>query len=275
MLAFADIIITSIAIVWLSIACFTDIKKREVPDWISFSLIAIAMSTKLLASIFTSHYSYFFHSLVGLSIFILLGFAFYYAQIFGGGDAKILMALGACFSPAPFFVKNDFPFLLNFFTNMLLIGSAYGIIYSFFLALQNKKNFCFYYKKIKEKKIFYFVISGVSFFLSFFLGTYFLLVSILFILLPYLLSFLRAAEKLMIKQKSWKDLSEGDWLVKEIRIGKKKIKPNVHGITKEDIELIRKAKKKVLIKEGLPFIPAIFLSLILTIIFGNLFFLFF
>ncbi|MFH1521423.1 MAG: hypothetical protein ABIF18_00530, partial [archaeon] len=49
------------------------------------------------------------------------------------------------------------------------------------------------------------------------------------------------------------------WLVDEIRVGKKVIRADWDGLSLEDIELL-KNKKKVKIKEGLPFVPAFLIA---------------
>ena len=53
-----------------------------------------------------------------------------------------------------------------------------------------------------------------------------------------------------------KNLTEGDWLERDVKIGRSVIKRSVHGLSLEDIKRLRKAKKRVLIKEGIPFTPA-------------------
>lgn len=273
----ADIVISTIAIIWLIAASITDIKKREVPDWLSFSLITLGLATRLIASLLFSNFSYFFYSLIGLGIFIAIGFSFYYAKVFGGGDAKLLIALGACFGSRPFFAKTPTsfypePFLLTFMVNLLFLGAIYGIFFSAILALKKKKEFCLAYKKIdKNYKIFYFVFAFLIFVFAIITKLYNLIsLSVILAFLPYIFSLVKASEKLMIKQKSWHELAEGDWLVKEIKIKNKIIKPTVHGLTKKDIQEIKKANKKVLVQDGIPFVPVFLVALLVSMFLGNL-----
>ena len=85
----------------------------------------------------------------------------------------------------------------------------------------------------------------------------------------------------MLKYVSPEKLTEGDWIAKDIKIGGKYIAgPKDLGIEKKQIkklmELYKKRKvKKVLIKEGIPFVPSFLIAFILTIIFGNLMFIIF
>lgn len=272
--SFVDWILLIIIIIWTTFACVVDIKKREVPNWISYSLLSIVMISKILLSIYSSNFTLLLLSLIGFFVFLLLGLAFYYGGVFGGGDVKLLMALGPFTCPGPSFAVNKFhvPFLLSFLFNLFLIGSLYGIIFSLGLALKNKRKFLVFYKKEKKTKIFYFLVALLIFIVALISKFYsFIFFALFLILLPYLFSFIKAAEKLMIKEKSWKELSEGDWLVEKVKIKNKIIKPSVHGLKKEEIELIKKAKKKVLIKDGIPFVPVILVALLLSVFFGSFF----
>ena len=71
-------------------------------------------------------------------------------------------------------------------------------------------------------------------------------------------------------------LTEGDWLVNDIIKNNKIIcKARNIGLTRQDILNLKKNKiKKVLIKEGIPFVPGFLFGFILTIVFGDLLFLF-
>jgi hypothetical protein len=71
----------------------------------------------------------------------------------------------------------------------------------------------------------------------------------------------------MIKLVSPNKLTEGDWLEKDVKIGNKYIKKSVHGLSKRDIEFLKKKKKKVWIKEGIPFSPAFLISFLLMVFF--------
>lgn len=75
----------------------------------------------------------------------------------------------------------------------------------------------------------------------------------------------------MYRQIDSSSLREGDWLVKDIKIGKKVIRANFDGLNLEDIELIKKHKKNILIKGGLPFVPAFVLAFIAYVIWKDFF----
>ena len=45
--------------------------------------------------VFTDSFNFFYQGLIGLGIFFVLGNAFYYGRFFAGGDAKLMISLGA------------------------------------------------------------------------------------------------------------------------------------------------------------------------------------
>jgi len=276
----ADYILVFIAVLWIVVACLTDIKRREVANWLSFSLIAVALAVRALAAVFTQKPSFFLYGIAGLAAFFVLGNVLYYTRIFAGGDAKLLIALGAVFATTPSFINSAsirMPFLLLFFLNILLFGSAYGIFYSIALAIKNKKSFIKEFKRldIETKKLRFFFLALLSLLLVMLLVAklYDILFLVAIVLIfPYLYIFVKAVENsCMIKLLAPKQLTEGDWLAKPVRIGKKIIKPKTEGLTIQDIAIIKKAKKKVLIKEGMPFVPVFLIAVLASLFFGDIF----
>ena len=67
----------------------------------------------------------------------------------------------------------------------------------------------------------------------------------------------------MIKLTNPKDLSEGDWLEEDVKLQKGIIKKSVHGLSVEEIDKLRKTRRKILIKQGIPFTPVSFITLII------------
>ena len=76
----------------------------------------------------------------------------------------------------------------------------------------------------------------------------------------------------MVKNVSVNKLVEGDWIVGDIKIkGKYICGPKDLGISMTQISLLRKNHvKEVLVKEGIPFVPAFLIALIVSLIFGNI-----
>ena len=92
----------------------------------------------------------------------------------------------------------------------------------------------------------------------------------------YLWVFVKAIEKSsMYKLVEPTKLTEGDWIVKDIFIGGKYLTgPKDLGIGKNQIKVLiqlykQKKIKKILVKEGIPFVPSFFIAFIVTLVFGN------
>ena len=62
-----DVLIVLIGFVGLLIGSVTDLKKREVADWLSYGLIFSGLGLNAIKSIITADYFFFALSLVGLN----------------------------------------------------------------------------------------------------------------------------------------------------------------------------------------------------------------
>ncbi len=283
-----EILLLTITITYLIIASISDLKTKEVPDFISYSLIIIALTLRLLYSLTTKDFTYLIQGLIGFIIFFTLSILFYYAKIWGGGDAKLLMGLGAVFPTYPKILLNYFtpnlnlPFLLILIMNILIIGSVYGILWSIILATMNKKQFL---KEIKPIYTKYRLLAHLFLILSILVLSLILIIpetkiklmllilSMILLIYPYLIIFIKTIEKsCLIKNIDIENLTEGDWLAKDVKLNNKLIlSKKITEIEKKHIQLLKRYKiKKVLIKQGIPFIPSFLLSVIISLILGSL-----
>lgn len=255
-----------LGLIWLLVASLNDIKKREIPNWVSFSLIIFALVFRLIYSVLNSYPIFFIYGLFGFAVFFILAYAFYYGRIFAGGDAKLLMGLGVLVTISFSFYSNLL--LIGLFVLLFMFtGGIWGLAYSFVLVLGNKKNFSREFKNqlVKRKKIVWY---GFGFFLLAFLAVLlmkvnmiFLLASIIFLLLPLLFIYAWSVEEsCMIKELDGKKVTVGDWLYEEVKIGKKRIKPNWEGLSEQEVLMLRKSRKKIKIKQGIPFTPSFLLA---------------
>ncbi len=281
-----DILLIIIAVIWLTFASVSDLKTREVPDWISFSLTIIAVAFLLIQIINQKNYKLLINPLIFGIIFTVIAFAMYYTKQWGGGDTKLLIPLGIIFSSYPEKLLNylnptlnmQFPIIL--LINIFVIGTIYSLLYSFYLAIKNKEKFIKEFKKNESKtaKIIGIILAVVLVIATIFLqspkNVLFLLLSLLVLITPYLLAFVKSVEKsCMLEKISTSKLTEGDWVIEDIYHNKKLIlSKNNLGVTKNEIEIIKKIKRKILVKNGLPFIPSFLIAVIISLIFGNLFF---
>lgn len=251
-----------IALIWIVAASVQDIRKREVPNWINFSLIAFALAYRAFYASVFGNWNFFLFGILGFGVFFVLANVFYYTRTFAGGDAKLLMGIGAVL---PFESLWGLVFEgIGFLFVLFVVGAAYSFIYSLVLAINSGKKFLDgFWREARRSKwllIWGFVLGILFLFLteeSIFRVWLFLF----FFIVPGLYVFLAAVDKTcMIKLMKPGELSEGDWLEREVRVRGKIIKKSIHGLSIEDIKLLRKAKKSAWIKQGVPFIPAFLIS---------------
>jgi len=284
------LILTSIALIALIIATITDLKTREVPDWLSYGLISVGLGLNLIFSLIYQNYNIIINSLLGFAFFLIVALIMFYTGQWGGGDSKVLMGLGALIGFNTKFVES--PFLVSLLINILLVGAVYGLLWSFTLVLKNLKNFLKEFKKASHsskaiKSRTYVIFSVILILiLAFFnkgtaLGFLLLALAVIILITFYLWIFVKAVEKTcMIKSITPDKLTEGDWIVKNIKYkGKYICGPKDLGIEKKQIMVLKKLYKQnkiknILIKEGIPFVPSFLIAYIITLFFGNLFFLF-
>lgn len=260
-----------LALIWIVIAVFQDLRTREISNWLNFSLIVFALGYRGFYSILNNDISFFLLGFVGVLLFTALAYLLYYGRAFAGGDAKLLMGIGGIL---PFQNAYDYLILGFGFTLLLFgIGAVYSLLYTLILVNRDRKEFVKEFRKEIMKYRTYLtvaLIAGAIGFVILFSSSYLygLLFLVLLIILPLLLVYTRVVEKCyMIKLIDASKLTEGDWLVEDVKLRNNVIRKSVHGLTMKEIELLRKMKKRVLIKEGIPFSPAFLIALVIMVFF--------
>lgn len=267
-----DLFLIILALIWLVMASIQDIKRREVDNWLSFSLITFSSAYVIFYSLYYHNLSYFLANVLGLGIFIALGFLFYYGRVFAGGDAKLIMGLGIILSSSVIIssLENYFYFIFL----LLLSGAVYGLFYSLFIALSAKQAFFSQLKinfKEYKKQVVIFTILGL---ISLVVPIYFqynilFLYPLLILISPFLLIYGRAVEQCLIKLTPYSKVTVGDWLYKKVKINNKTISPHWEGLTEAQVALIKKHRKNVVIKNGIPFVPAFLIAFILFLLWNS------
>ncbi len=275
-----DLILAIIIVLVLLISSVIDLRTREVPDELSIGLIMAAVVLKFLHAYEIDNYYILLNSLWGFLIFTGISLIAYYARQWGGGDAKLFIALGIALPYYPIelnifnpVININFMFIIVF--NILLFGFFYGIGYLIYLILKNKSKL----KKLKLNiNIFYFIIPLSVVLLSLFfsdeLRILLLMLAFLVLIYPYLTRIVKFAEnEIMTYPLNINKLTEGDWITNDVYHKNRKIySMKSPGVTKEQIKLFQKYKiKEVIVREGIPFVPAIFLGVLFSLIFGNIF----
>ncbi|MEM5882907.1 MAG: A24 family peptidase [Candidatus Aenigmatarchaeota archaeon] len=270
-----------------SLAGIWDLKTTEIPDSIPHAMIVIALLIALSRSFYEQSFLPLAYSLACGTILFAFGFILYYSGQWGGGDAKLLSAIGFLI---PNMIKSSwfdkilpFPFsgMVSYTLNVFFIGTAYMLFYSFILAFINRKIIDSFSKEVKASASLMTIFSLALFFVFVALNLY--LYSLFEIpinfqhlltnsLLPLLLTlgifmiwkFTKCVEEVGFKKRiPVSKLKVGDVLA-ESKLWE--------GITQKELIKIRKSGKKyVTIKEGVRFAPTFPLALFFTLYFGDVF----
>lgn len=281
----------TIAFIALLAGSYTDFKTREVPDWANFGLIAAGFGINLLFSVIYWRFSFIVNSVIGFAVFFAIAYLMFRFGQWGGGDSKMLMGLGAIMGIDIF--SKEIPFLADFLINALIIGALYGILWSSILIAKNRKKFVKSFRKLSNNKktllakrivlVLFFVFVLIALFVpQIFVRLVSLYLALITALTFYLWLAVKAVEdSCMLKLVKPQQLTEGDWIAKEIKADGKYITgPKDLGIEKKQIRKLvalykKKKVRKILIKEGIPFVPSFFIAYVMTLVLGNLIFLLF
>lgn len=256
----------------------TDLKTREVPDWINYGMLSAGAVIATHASLTQVSWIPFAEAAAGALGGYLLGALMYYTGQWGGGDAKMMIGLGALFT-IPF---TTTPFFAYFILATILMGALYGLAWLVGLMIVKRKTVFpalkarFHEPKIIRLRIIVMItcalLVAVAFLTPMLIRILLLvLVSVAFVT-TYLLLAVRVVEKVcFIKDQPVEKLTLGDWVIEDVKKGKKTvIKASNTGLTEEELEALKKANiKSVKIKEGIPFVPSFLLAFILAVLWMN------
>lgn len=261
----------ALAFVWLCFAVVQDIRTREISNWLNFSLLAFALFYRAVVALENNNADFFWQGIAGTGFFIALAYLLYYGRAFAGGDAKLLMALGPI---VPLERASDFIYLgFGFVAVLFLLGSVYSLIYTLALVPRRwipfKNAFVLYLEKYST---FFFICLSLGILFGSLLSFVDLIIGLFFCLalmsLPLLYIYGKSIEKVFfIKMVPATQLTEGDWLVRAVHVGRTTIQPSTQGLTIKQIALLRKFGKRVIIKEGIPFSPAFLLAFLAMVFF--------
>jgi len=258
-----------LALAWIVFANVQDLKSREVANWLNFSLIIFALGFRFFYCLFSQEsFAFFYQGLIGLGIFFIFGNLLYYGRIFAGGDAKLMIALGAVLPFSESFLINTRIFFLFFFI-FLFSGAFYGLIVSIVLGLKNFKKFKkeFPRQLRKNRKMVYLIMFlGLILIVFGFIENLLFILGIFIIIIPYFYVYAKTIDDVcMVKKIKTNQLTEGDWLYKDLKIGRKFIKASWEGVNKKQIKEIKKNYKEIKVRQGIPFTPVFLISFLVLI----------
>ena len=204
-----------LALIWIMFSVAADFKHRIVPNWLNFSLIIFAIGFRFFHSLFANDFAFFYQGLIGLGIFFVIGNALYYGRMFAGGDAKLMIALGAIL-PFSTNLTNNLETFSLFFLLFLFSGAIYGFSYSLILSIKDfkkqKKELLRQFEKNKKFFLFSTAISIIFIAAAFYEAILFYLGIVTF-LSPFFYIYAKSVDETsLIKNVKTKELTEGDWL---------------------------------------------------------------
>jgi len=264
------ILLLAVAFAWLIFAVISDYRTTEIPNWLNFSLIIFALGIRFFHSLFSGNFNFLLHGVIGFGIFFAIGNLMYYGKIFGGGDMRLMIALGTII-PLSNDLLSNIKISVSFLFLFLIFGSVYGIFASTYFAFKNarkfRKEFVIQFRENLRFSIMIMLFGIITLILGITFDRFFLYFGILIFILPVLYVFLKSIDNATMRKKiSPEFLREGDWLYEDVRVGKRLVRANWEGLTKSEIMLLKKRNKPVMIKQGIAF-GIVFLASFLTLVY--------
>ncbi len=272
-----EAVLFAVAGVMLLIGTITDIRTREVPDWLNFAGIAAGIGVRSLWSLSANEWSALLSGVLGFAAFFIIAVLMYYTGQWGGGDSKLMMALGALFGLA-FSLDNA---AIGFIVWLLFVGAAYGMLWSAVLAVRNWRAFVqrcgMLAKSIRwaHGPVLAVLLFGIAFAIASDDSAMRVLMLVIALAVPVLFYTsigVKAVEQCcMLRTVRTGQLTEGDWIAKPVHVkGKYVCGPKDLGVTKEKISMLKRLKvKSVMIKEGIPFVPSFLIAFFLLALLGS------
>lgn len=301
MIEFVSSVVFVVSLMSLIGGSIIDLKTREIPDVLNYGLFVIGFGIATLASLYFWDISYLVSSLLGFIFCFLFSCIMFYTGQWGGGDAKMLMALGALFGISvqeirslgtfSFFsfsslssLISSLPFLFVFLIFVFFLGGFYGLIWLLVLICRHWHSFSasyfnyFFQPAHKKQQVLLLVFGTVVFFGSLLFDVFFrfavVLCLVLLVVLYYSYPMIRIIEEIaFVKQLHVSQVTEGDWVATDVVVaGKTIVRKKDLGISAEQLQELHTLSKKgriktVPIKYGIPFVPSFLLAFVVSVVF--------
>lgn len=243
----------------LILGSLEDIRIREVPDLLSFSLLGIGLILGLERSLATTSFLPFTLSVVTAALAFSIGAALYYLGQWGGGDAKLLAGVASFFTPSTF---------LAYFFYVLVMGSVFGLLWTVWLVVKDYEVVSSKASLLKHKYVVLIVLltGAVTTTTLFVLGkdeVAALVGLATFVVLSTgaLYALKKAENTLLFDNKPVSTLVPGDWLAHSVSVDGTLIENKGQGLTEKEVSLLKTSEfETVRVKDGLPFVPSFLLA---------------
>ena len=272
-----QIIVTSL---FCCLAAIFDVKTGIISNKLNFSLLIFGLISNLFLSVLSTNIKYILCSIISMFVTYIVTLLFWKLKIWGGGDVKLLTAIGTVI---PFGINVNFlniypqlsvyPFSFTVIINSILVAFPFLLIFTGYLVLKNT-----IFNSNKDMLFSFLNINSISLFLKLNLNKLILVKDLKerMIVNDYYFN----NEKIAIlindingnlKVYKTKDNPDFDYYFKSQSAG---------GITLQDMYLLKimNAQKiisnNISIKIGFPFAPAILAGFLISVIYGDLMMLF-
>ncbi len=258
-----------------------DLKTTNMLDKLAIAMIALGIGLHAVESLLIGSILPLALSLISSGAFFLFGLFMYKAGYWGGGDGEILIAIGALLPFAPFqslLSLNSLSFSLDFFINSFIVGGFYSILYAGVVGVTNEKVRKAFSIKMKAEAgstaavtigtfliltsvLYMFPSGGLSFFPA-------LMTALLFFMLV-LFKFAKVVEETGFYRRMPVSKLRADDMIGEDLPRLKIYKKEIRGLTEEEVRKIRRAKKFVIVREGVRYSIVFAIALAFTLLFGS------
>lgn len=279
-------LVLSIILLAFILACYEDIKKREVYDYLNFGLAFIILVIATFHSLIIDSFDPIKYAAFGMILGFGFGAILFYVGIWGGGDAKFLLGfsaatyylmqfMGTPYSTIGFYydlLMSKLSIFLTYLLDTFLIYIIHiDILFLIFIILQ-----LYLTQRKEEKKDLIFLLSILTLLLVGLVFDYPPIVLVIIAFIVFVMVFMAkegAFDTVYFKYK--KHLSElkiGDKLDQSIKIENKYIiefKEGKFGLSRENIHKIKEKltshnrKQDIWLRKALPFASLIILNYVL------------
>jgi len=265
-----ELLLIAIALVGSLAAGIYDLKTSNIPDSLCIAMIIAGLVIHSVYGFLTGDFNNLINSLMFGGLFLAFSLAMYFTGQWGGGDGELLIAIGVLL-PNLTIVNTYFPFAISFFINSFFIGAAYSLIYSIILVYRNDGISKSFFKSINQPPLIMVLLALILLsFASFFYLKFLSVIFFLSFVMVIFWKFAKSIDKGFYKRIPVSKLKVDDMLgedIPKLKLYKRLIK----GLTKEQVQKIKKNKKYVIVKEGIRYGLTFPLALIFTLLFGDVF----
>lgn len=245
-----------LALLGSAVAGIWDLFTTDIPDEVTDSMIALGVFYWAVESLKLGTIVPLATSIAVGVLFLAFGYVLYKTGQWGGGDAKLLGAIGFLI---PIFKTSLFP--LHFLTNVFVVGAVYTVLYAITVGLLYGSIAKFF----KETPLYITLISIAIMVSAFFFERIEGEIIFLFGFLVLFFFYAKYIEKnVFVRRIPVSKLKVGDVLLSS---------KEWVGITEKELTKIKRKYKYVKVKEGVRFGIVFFFALIATFLYGNLLFL--